>query len=63
MIKINSETNLILPFDVNIPEEIPKNFYAIFTHIKKCLQIRPSKKISIHNLLKKSKAKFFKTIN
>lgn len=63
MIKINSETNLILPFDVNIPEEIPKNFYAIFTHIKKCLQIRPSKKSSIHNLLKKSKAKFFKTIN
>ena len=63
MTNIELQKNFFLEIDITIPSEIPNNFYTIFSYVRKKLQITKNKKSTIHSLLKKSKAKFFKIIH
>ena len=63
MTNIELQKNFTLQLEVAIPPEIPDNFYIIFSYLKKKLQVAKTRKTTIHNLLKKAKAKFFKIIN
>jgi hypothetical protein len=63
MTNIELQKNFFLEIELTIPSELPNNFYAIFSYLRKKLQIAKTKKSSIHSLLKKSKAKFFKIIH
>ena len=63
MTNIELQKNFFLEIELTIPSELPNNFYAIFSYLRKKLQIAKTKKSSIHRLLKKSKAKFFKIIH
>ena len=56
-------SNYILDFDFSIPKDLQNNFQGIFSYIKKKFQIKFSRKSHIDSLLKKCKAKFFKTIH
>ena len=55
--------NFFLEIELTIPSELPNNFYEIFSYLRKKLQIAKTKKSTIHSLLKKGKAKFFKMIH
>ena len=63
MTNIELQKNFFLEIDITIPSELPNNFYTIFSYLRKKLQIAKTKKSTIHSLLKKSKAKFFKIIH
>ena len=61
--------NISFPFAVNkeidilIPQEQRKSFQKSFAYLRKKLQIRPTRKTYIDSILKKCKARFFRTIN
>ena len=63
MTNIELQKNFFLEVELTIPSELPNNFYAIFSYLRKKLQVTKTKKSTIHSLLKKSKAKFFKHIH
>lgn len=63
MTNIELRKNFFLEIELAIPSELPNNFYAIFSYLRKKLQIAKTKRSTIHSLLKKSKAKFFKIIH
>jgi len=53
----------IIDFEFPIPKYLHNNFQGILSYIKKKYQIKYSRKSNIDSLLKKCKAKFFKTIH
>lgn len=63
MTKIELKKNFLLNLDFTVPPEIPDDFYTIFAYLRKRFQIPKTRKCTIHNLLKKAKAKFFKMVN
>jgi len=63
MTNLELRKNFFLEIELTIPSELPNNFYEIFSYLRKKLQIAKTKKSTIHSLLKKGKAKFFKMIH
>ena len=61
--------NISFPFAVNkeidilIPQDQRKSFQKSFAYLRKKLQIKPTRKTYIDSILKKCKARFFRTIN
>ena len=63
MSNIELQKNFYFEIELTIPSELPNNFYTIFSYLRKKFQISKTKKSTIHTLLKKGKAKFFKMIH
>ena len=68
-IEKNESNNFFCPFTINkelaiyLSHENNLSFQQTFAHLRKKLQIKPSRKTYIDSILKKCKVRFFKAIN